>query len=154
MRPSSRVILVMPLAPGIRPSVTSGRPSWIFGLSTAIRWWPINATSQPPPSALPLRQLTTGRPSVSSWRKLFFVCSMSWNTRLASPASRRIVAFRSAPAKKVLLAEARIRPRSPARSACTLWARAAMSCCQAWHMVLTAESGSSKVMVAMPSWIS
>jgi hypothetical protein len=33
--------------------------------------------SQPPPSAVPLRQLTTGLPSVSSVRKFFLVCSIS-----------------------------------------------------------------------------
>ena len=37
IRPSRRVILVMPDAPGIRPSVISGRPNWIFGSSTATR---------------------------------------------------------------------------------------------------------------------
>ena len=58
----------MPVAPGIRPSVTSGMPNWIFGSSSAKRACAASATSQPPPSAAPFSSATTGRPSVSSRR--------------------------------------------------------------------------------------
>jgi len=90
--------------------VISGSPSWILLLSSAMRWWPTSATSQPPPSAAPLMQLTTGTPSVSSVRKFFLVCSISANTAAASDACSRMVALRSAPAKKVLLADASTMP--------------------------------------------
>jgi hypothetical protein len=115
-----------------------------------MRWCPTSATSQPPPSAVPLMQLTTGMPRVSSVRKFFLVCSISRNTAGASAAVRRMVAFRSAPAKNVLLAEARMMPWSVSLSCTTCCVTAVRSSCQSRHMVLTGEPGSSKVMVAMP----
>ena len=70
----------------------------------------MSATSQPPPSAAPFRQLTTGLPSVSSVRKFFLMRSISAYTLGASAAVMRITPFRSAPAKKVFLAEASTMP--------------------------------------------
>ena len=76
--------------------------------------------------------------------------SISANSLGASSARRRITPFRSAPAKKVLLAEASTMPRMASRSFSTRSVTAPRSSCQAWHMVLTGEPASSKVMVAMP----
>ena len=58
--------------------------------------------------------------------------------------------FRSAPAKKLALPEARITPRSLSFSASTRSAQAMKSSCQASDMVLTGPSGLSKVRVTMP----
>ncbi len=142
----------MPPPPGIRPSVTSGIPNCVLGLFTAMRWWPTSATSQPPPSAVPFRQLTTGLPRVSMVRKFFLMRSISTKTRLASSGFMRITPLRSAPAKKVLLAEARMMPRMASLSFATWAATASRSSCHCRHMVLTGEFSSSKVMTAMPSW--
>ena len=48
----------MPPAPGIRPSLISGRPS--FAAGDATRPWQASATSSPPPSATPWIAATTG----------------------------------------------------------------------------------------------
>ena len=100
----------MPVAPGIRPSVTSGMPNRIFASSSAKRAWPISATSQPPPSAVPLSSATTGLPSVSSARKLAFSASISAKPGAASFASSVSTPFSAAPAKKVDFAEASSTP--------------------------------------------
>ncbi|MDT4840894.1 hypothetical protein FQZ97_747320 [compost metagenome] len=96
-------------------------------------------------------QLTTGTPSVSSVRKFFLVCSISAKTRGASAGVRRIVLLRSAPAKKVLLADARMMPLIKPLSRTTRPVAVVRSRCQSAHMVFTGEPGSSKVRVAMPS---
>ncbi|MEP6972177.1 MAG: hypothetical protein ABJA49_17155, partial [Betaproteobacteria bacterium] len=49
------------------------------------------------------------------------------------------------------LFDARTMPRIASLSWTTCCVTTVRSCCQASHMVLTAEPGSSKVMVAMPS---
>ena len=47
--PISRGSRWVPPAPGSRPSCVSGRPSAVFGLSVAIRYWQASAHSSPPP---------------------------------------------------------------------------------------------------------
>ena len=87
-------------------------------------------------------------------KKFFLICSIFVNTSFASLGCRRIVAFKSAPAKKVDLLDARMIPLIASLSAVTCAASAVMSSLHCVHMVLTAELGSSNVMVAMPlsSW--
>ncbi len=56
--PASRGIRCVPPAPGMMPSVTSGRP--IRALGRATRAWAAIATSSPPPSAVPWIVQATG----------------------------------------------------------------------------------------------
>ena len=58
----------VPPAPGKSPTLISGRPSRVFGLSAATRWWQESASSKQPPIAVPLSAATHGFPSVSSLR--------------------------------------------------------------------------------------
>ena len=60
----------VPPAAGSRPSVTSGMPSNVFGLSAAMRRWQARQTSSPPPSAVPLMAATKGLPARSSARSV------------------------------------------------------------------------------------
>src|SRR6185295_3147606 len=105
-----RVILVTPPVPGRRPRVTSGRPSWMDGSSSAIRQCAQSAISQPPPSAAPSSAATTGMPRVSRARIGFLTSSSQWNTAGPWSGPNLSTSFSSAPAKKVFLPEARITP--------------------------------------------
>ncbi len=58
----------VPPAPGKSPTLTSGRPSLVFGLSAATLWWQDSASSNAPPTAVPLSAATNGLPQVSSRR--------------------------------------------------------------------------------------
>ena len=69
--PISRGSRCVPPPPGIRPSVTSGKPKRADGTSAAIRRWQASASSKPPPSAVPFSAATNGLPPVSSLRIAF-----------------------------------------------------------------------------------
>ena len=95
---------VTPPPPGSRPRVTSGRPSSIFGSSTAIRWWHASVISRPPPSAVPLIAATTGLPQVSRRRSWALTASPIAKIWAASSGPALTIDFRSPPAKKVFFA--------------------------------------------------
>ncbi len=56
--PARRVKRWVPPAPGIRPSLTSGNPT--LAVRAATRQWQANASSNPPPSAVPSIAATIG----------------------------------------------------------------------------------------------
>jgi hypothetical protein len=149
--PRMRTSLVTPPAPGRSPRVTSGRPSWIFASSSAMRQCADSASSQPPPSAAPATAATTGRPQVSRRRKSRLVCWISLYQRSPSASVSFSTSFNSAPAKKVFLAEARITPVILSFSARMRSTASVIALVQAWVMVLTGAPGASKVRVTMPS---
>ena len=149
--PSRRVILVMPPAPGMSPSVTSGKPSWIFESSTQMRQCAASAISNPPPSAVSAITATTGLPSFSSRRKSALTASMPSNIFGASTAVSFTTSFNSAPAKKVFLAEARITPSKFSFSFSSRVMFSVNAAFQAADMVLTEPSGASNVSVTTRS---
>ena len=94
----------MPPAPGMIPSVTSGRPTTVPGAAT--RASQPSASSKPPPSAAPCKAATTGLPQVS----MATITEGSCGSSKGLPNS-----FRSEPATKVVPAPmmtAAVRPGS------------------------------------------
>src|SRR5579862_9066095 len=146
-RPSSRTVLVTPPAPGRRPSVTSGRPSWIDGSSSTMRQCALSAIYQPPPRAVPSSAATTGMPSVSSARICFLAAWIQRNTCGPSFGPYCRTSFSSAPAKKVFLADASITPLMEAFSRARRPTASVNAVCHSPVMVLTGAPGASKVMV-------
>ena len=110
MRPSKRVILVMPVAPGIKPSDTSGKPNLMWGWFNANRAWATNANSQPPPKAAPSNNATTGLPSVSMRRNARLSFSNDSNAATESSGFKCCTPLRSAPAKNVVFADEKMTP--------------------------------------------
>ncbi len=93
--------------------MTSGRPNTAPGSSIATRWWQANASSNPPPSAVPLSAATTGTLRVSNRRRSALSASVRANTASASSGPAWMSSTRSPPAKKVDFAEVRMTPVSP-----------------------------------------
>ena len=91
-----------------------------------MRWWQASAISRPPPSAVPVTAATTGRPRVSSLRSWPLTRVTYSNTAAASSGPYRLIASRSAPAKKVFFAEVTITPRSSAFAAASPSSTSAM----------------------------
>ncbi len=109
-RPSRRIVLVTPLAPGSRPSVTSGRPNWIFGSSSAMRQC---ADQRHLPAAAQRRAVEQRDHRLAQRLERAEAASSSPSIPCEAPRPRRpasscSTSFRSAPAKKVFLAEARM----------------------------------------------
>ena len=138
-----------PLAPGSRPSCTSGRPRTVFLSSESTRPWHASATSNPPPSAAPCRAATTGLA-----RSAIF-CMAAWPVRQRASASAAVCAassmVRSAPAMKLSrlpeTSTAALIVGSPTTSAKTRSKSAAKLALS----VFTGSPGASYVMTATPS---
>jgi len=81
----------VPPAPGMRPSCTSGWPSWVFLSSVAMRYVHASASSSPPPSAGPWMAAITGflRPRSSSR------CIACCPPRASAAASAAVFTFAS-----------------------------------------------------------
>ena len=75
-----------------------------------MRWWVASVISAPPPSAAPLIAATTGLPSCSSRRRLALTWVSHLPTSGMSSAVVLMTSLRSAPAKKVFLAEVMMTP--------------------------------------------
>ena len=128
----------MPVAPGIRPSVTSGMPNWIFGSSSAKR---CVADQRHLPAAAERRAVEAarrpaGRASRACGSSPSSPRSRAKHVRRVRSAAACITLFRSAPAKKVVLAEASSTPlmRSLSRPSCAA-ASARSACHCARHRV-------------------
>jgi hypothetical protein len=107
--------------------------------------------SRPPPSAAPLIAATTGLPSVSIRRSSALMFLMSCATCSASSARASRSSFRSAPAKKVFLADVMTTPAIESRSASSRSIASESDAVKRWFMVLTDCSGSSSVRTTTPS---
>ena len=92
----------VPPAPGINPNVTSGRP--ILVPAAAMRAWQPMATSKPPPRTVPCRAATHGLVAAS----IASITSGRCGSSGGLPNS-----VTSAPAIKVLPAQAKITPMTP-----------------------------------------
>ena len=136
--PSRRTSFTVPPAPGMSPSVTSGKPSSIDGSSRHTRAWQARASSSPPPSALPLIAATTGRPSRSRRRRQAFSACTSSKKAFASSGPTARSECRSPPAKNVRFADVRTTPRRLSRSASRRSTIAARSSRNAAFIVFTA----------------
>ena len=135
--PASRGTRCVPPAPGMMPSVTSGRPT--RASAVAIRPWAASAISKPPPSAVPWMAATTGLVESSiAWQ----MSGVTGGTD-GLPCSRR-----SAPAMKV-------RPAAASTIACTAGSPAARASASIVAMRMPCDvaftGGLSISMVAMRS---
>ena len=105
------MILVTPPAPGSRPSVTSGRPSWMDGSSSTMR----QCAHQRDLPAAAQRGAFERRDHRDAERLERAHAASSRPRSSGTPSARRSApncstSFSSAPAKKVFFAEARITP--------------------------------------------
>jgi len=116
--PSRRTVRTTPPAPGRTPSIASGSPIRLPGTSAAMRWWQASASSSPPPSAAPLMEATTGLPSSSSRRRSALIRVVESASSWASSGPALITWVRSAPAKKVVLADVITTPVISSTSSC------------------------------------
>src|SRR5690349_13499751 len=135
--PTSRGRRCVPPAPGMRPSLTSGRPS--LASAAATRWWAASASSSPPPRQDPVMAAITGLGPAS-------ICAMSWgragaaelagvpNSRMSAPPDQRPPAPVSTIARTVA-------------SACARSSAAAIPARAAWDKPLT--GGLANVMMAV-----
>ena len=87
---------------GSRPSVTSGQTQLRLALVHSDAMVPDQGDLHPPPRPLPLIQLTTGTPSVSSVPKVLLEGLSFTKHSLRPTATKRIVPLEVSPAKKVL----------------------------------------------------
>ena len=159
LRPSSRYgsAFLMPImrgrrcvppAAGSKPSVTSGRPSWILGSSATMRRWQARQISRPPPSAVPLMAATKGLPDVSIARSVALTGPEAANDSCALWIPR--IRSRSPPATNSGRAEATI---TPFTSGSPMARRTAASKAAVLAALSTfiGRSATFQVRVAMPS---
>ncbi len=141
--PTSRGSRCVPPAPGMRPSVTSGSPT--FASATATRQWQPSAISNPPPSAVPWIAAITGLGAFS----MASITSGSAggeggrsNSRTSAPATKVV------PSQAMTMAATEGSPRadsiaasSPARTACpaafTGGLSMAMTAMFSWRVTVT-----------------
>ena len=141
----------MPVAPGIRPSVTSGVPNWIFAIvereARMRRERDLPAAAQR--GAVEQRD---HRPAeLSRRRKFAFIASISRKPCAASSAFSFSTSVSSAPAKNVVFADVSSTPLMRSLSASSAIDGCGQIGLPLAVIVLTGEPGASSVSVAMPS---